>query len=192
MDALKSRFGALASVVAAMSSVGSLGLLWKAYFGKYWFSEEEVAIVSFCLPYTAGAWLVGGSAWLWSSWCAQRRRDNDIQAKAQSLVKIEMEQHQAMWHGTRMAVDAVKDTADRLCNLADSRTERRQILTKQMLQDLWTMSMAIDEMIVWMSQHGCFPPNYSVRNMVTPLRYDKIFNTFKQITNSLKPSLGGA
>ena len=55
------------------------------------------------------------------------------------------------------------------------------------------MSMAVDEMIVWMSQRECFPHNYSVRNMVTPARYDKILGAFKQVSGGLKqPVLGGA
>ena len=53
------------------------------------------------------------------------------------------------------------------------------------------MSMAVDEMIVWMSQRECFPHNYSVRNMVTPARYDKILGAFKQVTDNVKQSAAG-
>ena len=138
--------------------------------------------------------VLGGTLLFWACRCSQSSSEKLTMAEAAGLVKVEMQQQQAMWQGTKMAVDAVKQTADRLGSLEESlRIGHRQRLTKQMLQELWTMSIAVDEMIVRLSQPGCFPHNYSVRNMVTPARYDKILGAFKQVSGGLKqPMLGGA
>ena len=143
---------------------------------------------------SSAAILLCGVALLWACWNAKNSRQQNLMAKAESAVKVEMQKLQAMWQGTKMAVDAVRETADRLERLAESRrTEHRERLTRQMLQELWTMSMAVDEMIVWMCQRECFPHNYSVRNMVTPARYDKICSAFKQVTDSVqRPPLAPA
>ncbi|CAE7919722.1 unnamed protein product [Symbiodinium sp. KB8] len=151
-------------------------------------------LLSLLVGGSSAAILLCGRAVLSAYWHAQISRQKNVMAKAESLVKVEMQQLQSMWQGTQMAVDAVRDTADRLESSAESRrTEHRQRLTRQMLQELWTMSMAVDEMIVWMSQRECFPHNYSVRNMVTPARYDKILGAFKQVTDNVKQfAVGGA
>eukprot|EP00439_Symbiodinium_sp_Y106_P051145 s2569_g6.t2 len=149
-------------------------------------------LLSLLVGGSSAAILLCGRAVLSAYWHAQSSKQKNVMAKAESLVKVEMQQLQSMWQGTQMAVDAVRDTADRLESSAESRrTEHRQRLTRQMLQELWTMSMAVDEMIVWMSQRECFPHNYSVRNMVTPARYDKILGAFKQVTDNVKQSAAG-
>ena len=118
---------------------------------------------------------------LYSCCCAKTRTQKSLMAKAESVVKVEMQRLQSMWQGTKMAVDAVVETQNDHADLAACRREEhKKRLIKQMLQELWTMSMAVDEMIVWMSMRECFPHNFSVRNMVTPGRYDKIREAFSK------------
>ncbi|CAE7754711.1 unnamed protein product, partial [Symbiodinium microadriaticum] len=178
-DSWKSALGAMSAVVGAMVPAYILRLVWLALFRPKRMDKTDILRQWYKPLYRD----LNGNVHY------KLMRQKNVMAKAESLVKVEMQQLQSMWQGTQMAVDAVRDTADRLESSAESRrTEHRQRLTR-----LWTMSMAVDEMIVWMSQRECFPHNYSVRNMVTPARYDKILGAFKQVTDNVKQfAVGGA
>ena len=116
---------------------------------------------------------VAGIFSLWS-WCSLRqKKDLETRASAEELAKKEFQIHQTMWQGVRMSVDAVQERFVKLGELSAERFMHREAAMKELGKSLWAMSMSMDEMMVWMEGRGCFPPNFSVQQLIGESRYDR-------------------
>eukprot|EP00438_Fugacium_kawagutii_P029438 Skav210020 [mRNA] locus=scaffold1212:209322:211825:- [translate_table: standard] len=120
----------------------------------------------------------------------RRKMEHEVQAKAEKIVKSDLEKHKIMWQGVCMCVESVKRCFDRLSGMSAARKMQREKTIKDMAKSLWSMSMAMDEMAIWMKDRECFPPNYSVRNLVGAARHDRIQDVLMKARAS-QPRLQG-
>ena len=111
------------------------------------------------------------SLWSWCSLC--QKKELETWARAEELAKKEFQTHQTMWQGVRMSVDAVQERFTKLAELSVERFMHREAAMKELGKSLWAMSMSMDEMMVWMEGRGCFPPNFSVQQLIGESRYDR-------------------
>jgi len=79
-----------------------------------------------------------------------------------------------MWEGMIMWVEDVQQSIQVLKNLNPERKLMKSAQLNDIAFKLFGMSMAVDEYIIWLSRHGYFPVNFSIRNWITPQRYDRI------------------
>jgi len=115
-----------------------------------------------------------GLSSLWTFFSHRRKKEFEILAKGENLVKSDLEKHKIMWQGVRMCTYKVEDCLRVLHQLSAGRRMHRETAMKEIIQSLWSMRMAMDEMTVWMQGRGCFPPNFSIKNMIGAARYDVI------------------
>lgn len=136
-------------------------------------------VLSFLCVTPAIAISVGGICALWS-WCSLgQKKELETQACAQELVMKEFQTHQTMWQGVRMSVDAVQERFTKFRELSAERYMHREAAMKELGKSLWAMSMSMDEMMVWMERRGCFPPNFSVQQLIGESRYDRFKETLR-------------
>lgn len=115
-----------------------------------------------------------GFSSLWTFFSHRRKKELEILAKGENLVKSDLEKHKIMWHGVRMCIYKVENCLSVLHQLSAGRRMHRETAIKEMAQSLWSMRMAMDEMTVWMQGRGCFPPNFSIKTVIGAARHDVI------------------
>jgi len=86
-----------------------------------------------------------------------------------------------MWEGMFMCVKNLENSTHELRNLHPRRVTRIKDTIHTMCFELFGMSMAVDEYILWLGQRDYFPPNFSVRHLLGTQRYDQINKVFAEI-----------
>lgn len=147
------------------------------YRGGVTFRSEFV--LSFLCGTPTIAIPVAGIFSLWS-WCSLRKKKElETRASAEELVMKEFQTHKSMWQGVRMSVDAVQERFTKFRELSGERYMHREAAMKDLAKSLWAMSMSMDEMMVWMELRGCFPPNFSIQQLIGESRYDRFKETLR-------------
>lgn len=84
-----------------------------------------------------------------------------------------------------MCVEDLHRCVQELRSLNCRRRERIRDTHQQIGWKLFSVSMAVDEYIIWLSQRDYFPSNFSVRNLLQDQRYDSILRVFTQIQDEV-------
>jgi len=102
-------------------------------------------------------------------------------ARVNELTQQFAHQNKSMWDGMNMWVEDVAKSFAILQGLQPERVEMRRAQLRNIAGKLFGMSMAVDEYIFWLHKRNLFPANFSVRNFLTPKRYDSIKSIFDDV-----------
>merc|ERR1719424_2162092 len=85
-----------------------------------------------------------------------------------------MDENVDMFRGVWVSIEDLDKSLMFYSKVDKRRQWRAQDWRVEIARKLWSMSMACDEYIVWLSLNDYFPSNYSIRGLMGPMRYDLI------------------
>jgi len=140
-------------------------------------------------------WAMASLAFCWAAYVsvirlrwAARKREADAKLHHQ-LAQIAacngtfLDVNKEMWRGMQVWVEDVANSIKVLKELHPERVALRRSQLHDIAHKVFGMSMAVDEYIFWLNRHNSFPANFSIRNLLTPARYDRI----KSIADAMRP-----
>lgn len=122
--------------------------------------------------------------------CREESSKRDILMRACAYQERSVMQNSRMWEGMLLCVEDLNRCVRELRSLDCRRKERIRDTHQQIGWKLFSVSMAVDEYIIWLSQRAYFPSNFSVRNLLQDQRYDSILRVFTQIQDDMSRRAG--
>ena len=125
--------------------------------------------------------LLGLFRWYATCHAKDQKRLADL-ARVNEITQHLAHQNNSMWDGMNMWVEDVAKSIEILQGLQPERVEMRRAQLRNIAGKLFGMSMAVDEYIFWLHKRNFFPANFSVRNFLTPKRYDRIKSMVEDVS----------
>mmetsp|Transcript_122378 Transcript_122378/g.357229 ORF Transcript_122378/g.357229 Transcript_122378/m.357229 type:complete len:359 (-) Transcript_122378:311-1387(-) len=118
-----------------------------------------------------GGILTGGMTCARGHMLRHGARHHDQIAKMYDLNGRFVKQTTIMWYGVMMQVRDLNENLEALQQLEHENESVRQMRVHRIVKNLFGMSMAIDEFIVWLEVRGYFPPCLSIADYVGTEKY---------------------